>query len=161
VNTINLRAKCFKTCIRIIYSNLGVKLDKFCPNDDRKNVVKYFLNINPALMWPPVLHLIRWCNKFAQDYFNNAIKFCQVQMYKISYSMDQLLRTGQNRGRVFNFRSDCVNAMRFLCYRVKLPNLKLKTRPKQLLGSLPLDTMLPGYIVWMCRVFQVRLVVWQ
>jgi hypothetical protein len=29
---------------------------------------------------------------------------------------------------------------------VKLPNLKLKTRPKQLLGSLPLVIVLPGLV---------------
>ncbi len=28
------------------------------------------------------------------------------------------------------------------CYRVKLPNLKLRSRPEQLLGSLPLDIVL-------------------
>ncbi len=37
--------------------------------------------------------------------------------------------------------------MHLLCYGVvKLPNLKLKTRPKQLLGSLLLDITLPGGI---------------
>ncbi len=37
--------------------------------------------------------------------------------------------------------------MHFLCYGVKRPNLKLKTRPKQLLGSFTLDTVLPGAAV--------------
>ncbi len=36
-------------------------------------------------------------------------------------------------------------AMCMQCYTIKLPNLKLKTRPKQLLGSLPLDITLPIY----------------
>jgi hypothetical protein len=34
--------------------------------------------------------------------------------------------------------------MQLSCFETKLPNLMLKTRPKQLLGSLPLDTALPG-----------------
>ncbi len=37
----------------------------------------------------------------------------------------------------------CVNVVHFLCYEVKLPKLKLKTQPKQFLGSLPLDIALP------------------
>jgi hypothetical protein len=40
-------------------------------------------------------------------------------------------------GRVFNFRSGCVHAIHFHYFETKLPNLKLKTCPKQLLGSLP------------------------
>ncbi len=33
--------------------------------------------------------------------------------------------------------------MHLLCYEAKQPNLKMKTRPKQLLGSLPLAFALP------------------
>jgi hypothetical protein len=58
--------------------------------------------------------------------------------------MDKLQLTGQNLGRVFNFRNGRVYAMHFLCYRVKLTNLKLKTQSKQLLGYLPLDIVLPA-----------------
>jgi hypothetical protein len=58
--------------------------------------------------------------------------------------MDTLQLTGLNLGRVFNFRNGRVHAMHLHCCRVKLPNLKLKTRPKQLLGSLPLDIVLPA-----------------
>jgi hypothetical protein len=58
--------------------------------------------------------------------------------------MDKLQLTGQNLGRVFNFKSGCVCAMQLSCFETKLPNLMLKTRPKQLLGSLPLDITLPG-----------------
>jgi len=58
----------------------------------------------------------------------------------------QLQLTGRNLGQVFNFRVGHLHADHFLCYRVKLPNLKLKTRPKQLLGSLPLVIALPGLI---------------
>jgi hypothetical protein len=38
----------------------------------------------------------------------------------------------------------CVRAMQLSCFETKLPNLMLKTRPKQLLGSLPLDIALPA-----------------
>jgi hypothetical protein len=31
-----------------------------------------------------------------------------------------------------------------MCHRLKMPNLKLKTNPKQLLGSLLLDIVLSG-----------------
>jgi hypothetical protein len=53
--------------------------------------------------------------------------------------------TGQNLGRVFIFRFGHLHAEHFCCYQVKLPNLKLKTQLKQLLGSLPLVIALPGY----------------
>jgi hypothetical protein len=52
--------------------------------------------------------------------------------------MDKLQLTGRNLGRVFNFRSGHLHVAHLWCYQVKLPNLKLKTLPKQLLGSLPL-----------------------
>jgi len=57
--------------------------------------------------------------------------------------MDKLQLTGQNLGQVFNFRFGHLHAEHFCCYRVKLPNLKLKTQPKKLLGSLPLVIALP------------------
>jgi hypothetical protein len=58
--------------------------------------------------------------------------------------MDKLQLTGQNLGRVFNFRSGHLLAATFLVLSVKLPNLQLKTRPKQLLGSLLLAIALLG-----------------
>jgi len=57
--------------------------------------------------------------------------------------MDKLQLRGQNLGRVFNISNGRVDAMHFLCYRVKLPNLKLKTEPKQLLHYPSLDITLP------------------
>ena len=51
--------------------------------------------------------------------------------------MAKLQPTGRNLGRVFNFRSGHLHVATFLVLSVKLPNLQLKTRPKQLLGSLP------------------------
>jgi len=46
--------------------------------------------------------------------------------------IDKIQQTGGNLGRVFNFRCGCEYSA-FKCYEVKLPNLKLKTGPKQLL----------------------------
>ncbi len=65
--------------------------------------------------------------------------------------MDKLQLTGWNLGRVFNYRNGRVHAVHLLCCGVKLPNFKLKTRPKQLLGSLPLDIALPNK----CLIFSV------
>ncbi len=58
--------------------------------------------------------------------------------------MDKLQLAGQNLGRVFNFRSGHLHAGTFLVLSVKLPNLMLKTLPKQLLGSLLLVIALPA-----------------
>ena len=59
----------------------------------------------------------------------------EIEKRKIEHclkiGMDKLQLTGRNMGRVFNFRNGRVHVVRFLCYGVKLPNLKLKTRPKQ------------------------------
>jgi len=60
--------------------------------------------------------------------------------------MDKLQLTGRYLGRVFNTRSGCVCAMQLNCFETKLSSLMLKTRPKQLLGSLPLDIALPDMI---------------
>jgi hypothetical protein len=57
--------------------------------------------------------------------------------------MEKLQLTGQNLGRLFNFRNGRAHAVHLLCYGLKLPNLKLKTQPKQLLGYLPLNITLP------------------
>jgi hypothetical protein len=51
--------------------------------------------------------------------------------------------TGQNLGRVFNSKGGCKCAMHLCCFEVKWPSLKLKTRPKQLLHSLPFAFALP------------------
>ncbi len=57
--------------------------------------------------------------------------------------MDRLQLTGRNQGRVFNPRSCRVRALQLHFSETKQHNLKLKTRPKQLLGSLPLVIVLP------------------
>jgi hypothetical protein len=52
--------------------------------------------------------------------------------------------TGRALGRVFNFRSGCMYTMHLLPSVTIQPNLELKTRFEQLLGSLPLVIALPG-----------------
>jgi hypothetical protein len=51
--------------------------------------------------------------------------------------MDKLELTGRALGRVYNFRSGCMQTMHLLPGVAKQPNLELKTRPKPVLGSLP------------------------
>jgi hypothetical protein len=50
-----------------------------------------------------------------------------------------------SKKKVFNFRSGHLHDTTFLVLSVKLPNLKLKTQPKQLLGSLPLVIELSAF----------------
>ncbi len=57
--------------------------------------------------------------------------------------MDKLQLTEQNLGRAFNFRLGHACAYYTVAQITKQPNLKLKTQPKQLLGSLPLAFALP------------------
>jgi hypothetical protein len=52
--------------------------------------------------------------------------------------------TGQKLVRGFNFRSGHLHAAQLWCYGLKLPNLKLKTLPKQPLGPLQYDIVLPA-----------------
>ncbi len=61
--------------------------------------------------------------------------------------MDKLKLTGQALGRVFNFRSGCMHTMHLLPSVAMQPNLELKTRPKELLGSLMLVIALPGLVI--------------
>jgi hypothetical protein len=51
--------------------------------------------------------------------------------------MDKLQLAGRSLGWVFHSRSDWMLVMHLFSYEAKQPNLKLKTRPKQLLGYLP------------------------
>ncbi len=59
--------------------------------------------------------------------------------------MDKIKLTGRNLGRVCNSKLRHVCIRHAIAYITKWPNLKLKTRPKQLLGSLPLAFALPGF----------------
>ncbi len=56
----------------------------------------------------------------------------------------QTLADRTSLGRVFNFSSGCMHTMHLLTSVAIQPNLELKTRPKQLLGSLPLVIALHG-----------------
>jgi hypothetical protein len=62
---------------------------------------------------------------------------------KKEQAIDKLQLSGQNLCRVFDFRFGHLHAENFGWYQVKLPNLKLKTPPKPLLGSLPLVSGFP------------------
>ncbi len=62
--------------------------------------------------------------------------------------IDKLKLTGQNLGRVFNSRLGHACICRAITWITKRPNLKLKTRLKQLLVSLPLAYELPKLIYW-------------
>jgi hypothetical protein len=53
---------------------------------------------------------------------------------------------GQELGQVFNSKRSCMRGMHFCCCEAKQPNLNLKTKLKQLLGSLPLAFALPGAV---------------
>ncbi len=75
-----------------------------------------------------------------------SVSFVAILNVRFSYTMDKLLLTGRALGRVLNFLSGCMHTIKHLLPSVaKKPNLELKTRPKQLLGSLPLVIALPGY----------------
>ncbi len=52
-----------------------------------------------------------------------------------SWTNSKLQLTRWNLSRVLNSGSGHLNAIHSCCYWAKLPNLKLKTRPKQLIGS--------------------------
>ncbi len=68
--------------------------------------------------------------------------------------MDKHKLTGQTQGRVFNSKRVCMHAMHLLNSVAIRPNLELKTRPKQLLGSFPLDNVLPS----ICKLFQLSVI---
>jgi hypothetical protein len=61
-----------------------------------------------------------------------------------SQYMDKLWLTGRALGRVYNFRSGCMHTIHLLPGAAIQPNLELKTRPKPVLGSLPLAIALPA-----------------
>ncbi len=68
----------------------------------------------------------------------------RVPWDRLSYVMDKLKLTGLNLGRVFHSRLGRACIGHEIVHLTKQPNLKLKTWPKQLLGSLPLAFMLPA-----------------
>jgi hypothetical protein len=68
-----------------------------------------------------------------------TLKLARAEFSTLSQAMNKLELTGQTLCRGFNFRSNCMLAMHSLNSVAIRPNLELKTQPKQLLGSLPLD----------------------
>ncbi len=58
------------------------------------------------------------------------------------FTIDKLKLTGRNLGQVFNSGLGCTCIGNAIAHITKHPNLKLKTQPKLLLGSLPLAFML-------------------
>jgi hypothetical protein len=56
--------------------------------------------------------------------------------------MDKLQLTGQNLGLVCNSRSGCLHDVHLHSFIAKLPNLKLKTQPRQLLACILLEISL-------------------
>jgi hypothetical protein len=77
-----------------------------------------------------------------KSYFIDTMEWDQIH----NNDHGQIQLTGRNLGRVFNFRFGHLQAEHFRRCQVKLPNLKFKTRPKQLLGSLLLVITLPAMI---------------
>jgi hypothetical protein len=69
----------------------------------------------------------------------------------MTQTMDKLQLTGQILGQVFNFICDRAHAGHLLFYGIKLPNLKMKTLPKLLLGYLPLYIVLPAQTLFYYR----------
>ncbi len=81
------------------------------------------------------LHRIQ---QFPRNFLSWQAPGC-ISLYSFK-SMDKPQLTGQNSGRVFYSRNGYMCAMHWCGNGAKQPNLKLKTRSKQLLGSPPLDS---------------------
>ncbi len=75
---------------------------------------------------------------------NTLAYFAREYIYS---TMGKLQLTGGTLGRVFNCRNGCTNTVHLSWFEAKLSDLKLKTRPEQLFGSLPIDIELPDSIV--------------
>ncbi len=74
----------------------------------------------------------------------SAVKGIQtVRIILTDVPWNKLKLTGRNLDQVFNSRLGCVCICRAMACITKRPNLKLKTRPEQLLGSLLLALTFP------------------
>jgi hypothetical protein len=67
-----------------------------------------------------------------------------VMLFSSKIEKATALKTVINGSQVFYSRSGCKGATHLVCSIEKLPSLKLKTQPKQFLGSLPLALTLFG-----------------
>jgi len=75
-------------------------------------------------------------SKFLISYLSEVVEFIRILTTQKLITGEQKILTGKNLGRVFNSR--CVRAS--LCHAITLvtkkqSNVKLKTQPKQVLGS--------------------------
>ncbi len=70
-------------------------------------------------------------------------------------SMDKLKLKGLNLGRVFNYSCGRVFMKLSKYSSSKQPDLELKTRPKPVLGSLPLAFALPDACHWNFNIFYI------
>jgi hypothetical protein len=131
------------------YSRMHNMLDK----------IQYLLKLAAKFYWK-TSYLLGEKSSFSKNLWNYLQSFTNTHSgvrlvhFITGWRMDKLQLTGQNLGRVLYFRLGHLHAEHFWCYQVKLPNLKLKTRPKQLLGSLPLVIALPA---WSSAEFSVSL----
>jgi hypothetical protein len=114
--------------------------------DPLRFLSKSTVNTYAACTWVASLTTLLFgvfkCRSMAEILFGLSEADAQLELQEKHYDKlkVKITRAGQNLGRVFNFRSGRVRAVHLLCYRVKLPSLKLKTWPKQL----PLDIALPS-----------------
>ncbi len=73
--------------------------------------------------------------------YNPAKTLCPLCAKR--FLMDKPQLTERDLDRIFNLRNGCLHVVHLLCYGVKLLNVRLKTRTKQLLGVHLSDIGLP------------------
>ncbi len=114
------------------------------------------------IKFPKIRANIRESNIYRDNFQLMKKIFCTPEKDIHTWVMDKFQLTGQNLGRVIYFRYGRMRAVHFLCLRVNLPNLKLKTRPKEVLGSLLFDIVLPAWVQLLfyaeCRCHRAELV---
>jgi len=71
--------------------------------------------------------------------------------------MDKLQLTGQNLGRVFNFRFGHLHAEHFWCYQVKLPNLKVENSAQTASRFSPVSYHAPRFSLSMVELISLSL----
>jgi len=84
------------------------------------------------------VNLLALLSKFQHSIFPSTLTLNEWKLFT-----DKLKLTGQNLVQILKFRRDCLHVIQSYYLETKLPDLKLKTRPKQLLGYLRVDIALP------------------
>ncbi len=102
------------------------------PKSIKSGTREPLLKGNAQCIWPPCTNRFGSAHFYIENITNLFTKQATLT------SMDKHQTTEQNLGWVFNFRNGNLLIEHFWCCQVKLPNLKLKTWPLQLLGYLPL-----------------------